>query len=340
MTQVQVGCLEHCYGTTTLDTSGLTLAQIEQLLGELEVPSPPDAIAAPGSEQNSTQQAAAQSENNEGNQSQAAGQTNRTVQVVGTPGGAPTDGGTGPATVNQTAQGIAQLQVGCIFYCSGTQQTQQAQQSNATVQSVDGSGAGAVNTVSQVVWQVQVGCLVWCDDAVETQTASGTDSTVVAVAPPPDVPAATVPPPPGAPVASALPPGSGARTRDSGGAPVRVLGAGLGAGSPDAGRAVLRAHQVTAVSGPAGAANGRALVSLATSQTIQTELMHGGLHRAQHVDRHGRAPRPGHAARNIIAGAGPSAVARTSTTQPDLDLAVALVLAGLGFGVWRWRGVR
>ena len=180
-----MGCIEHCHGKTTLDTSGLTLAQIEQLLGELQVPSPPEATAAPGSEQNTTQQTSAQSENGDGNQSQIASQTNGTVQVVATPAGAPADGGAGPAAVNQTAQGIVQLQVGCIFYCSGTQQTQQAQQSNATVQSVDSSGAGAANTVSRVVWQVQVGCVAWCDDAVESQTATGADSSVAAVVPPP-----------------------------------------------------------------------------------------------------------------------------------------------------------
>jgi hypothetical protein len=197
VTQVQVGCLEHCYGATTLDTSGLTLAQIEQLLGELHVPAPPTATAAPGGEQHATQQTAVQSETGDGHQSESASQHNGTIQVVVTPAGAPADAGTptGPEAVNQTAQGIVQLQVGCIFYCSGTRQAQEARQSNATVQSVDGPGAGTVNTVSRVIWQVQVGCVVWCDDAVETQTAAGTDSTIVTVAAPADAVPTDVTPP-------------------------------------------------------------------------------------------------------------------------------------------------
>jgi hypothetical protein len=352
VTQVQVGCVEHCYGTTTLDTSGLTLSQIEQLLGELQVPSPPEATAAPGGEQNATQETAGQSENGVGHQSQIASQSNGTVQVVVPPAGAPADGGTGPAAVNQTAQGIAQLQVGCIFYCSGTQQTQQAQQSNATVQSVDSSGAGAANTVSRVVWQVQVGCVAWCYDAAETQTATGGDLSVVAVVPPPVAgPPATASPVAGAPVAStpagpapvqslSPPPPTGARTRDSGGAPARVVGAGLGAGVSGATGPVLRANRVTAVSVSAEAGNGAAFASVAASRTVQTELAHRVSHRARHIPRHRSALRRPHAAALAIAGAGSAAAARTSSAVSDLALALALVLAAVGFGAWRWRGVR
>jgi hypothetical protein len=350
--------VEHCYGTTTLDTSGLTLSQIEQLLGELQVPSPPEATAAPGGEQNTAQQTAGQSENGVGHQSQVASQSNGTVQVVVPPAGAPADGATGPAAVNQTAQGIAQLQVGCIFYCSGTQQTQQAQQSNATVQSVDSSGAGAANTVSRVVWQVQVGCVAWCYDAAETQTATGGDSSVVAVVPPPVAGSpATASPVAGAPVAGAPvastpagpapvqslspPPSStGARTRDSGGAPVHVVGAGLGAGVSRATGPVLRTNRVTAVSVSAEAGNGAAFASVAASRTIQTELAHRVSHPARHFPRHRSALRRAHAAPLAIAGAVSAAVARTSSAVPDLAFALALVLAAVGFGAWRWRGVR
>jgi hypothetical protein len=345
--------VEHCYGTTTLDTSGLTLSQIEQLLGELQVPSPPEATAAPGGEQNTAQQTAGQSENGVGHQSQVASQSNGTVQVVVPPAGAPADGATGPAAVNQTAQGIAQLQVGCIFYCSGTQQTQQAQQSNATVQSVDSSGAGAANTVSRVVWQVQVGCVAWCYDAAETQTATGDDSSIVAVVPPPVAGSpATASPVAGAPVASTPagpapvqslrppPPSTGARTRDSGGAAVRVVGAGLGAGVSGATGPVLRANRVTAVSVSAEADNGAAVASVAASRTVQIELAHRVSHRARHIPRHRSALRRAHAAPLAIAGAGSAAVARTASAVPGLALALALVLAAMGFGAWRWRGVR
>ncbi len=347
VTQVQVGCLEHCYGTTTLDTSGLTLAQIEQLLRELQVPSPPAATPAPGDEQNTTQQTAAQSENADGHQSQAASQNNRTIQAVVTTTSAPADGGTGAGAVNQTAQGVVQLQVGCIFYCSGTQQTQRAVQSTATVQSVDRSGAGAANAVSRVVWQVQVGCLAWCYDASETQMATGSDSTVVAVAPPPAATApvvmAPVPPAPPAPATgrSAAPrPGVG-RTRDSGGAPVRVVGAGFGAGLIDTTRPALGASQVSTVSVSAEAGHGASLASVAVSQTVQTELTRRASVRAHRVDRHHRAPRPPGTARLRTArSGGTSVMTRSSTAQPDLLLTALLVLAALGFGVWRRREVR
>jgi hypothetical protein len=316
-TQVQVGCLAHCYGTTTLDTSGLKLAQVEHLLGELHVPTPATPTATPGREQNAANQTAAQSERNDRHQSQRARQINRTIQVVVTPVTAPADEGSGAVAVNQTAQRIVQLQVGCIFYCSRTRQTQRAQQSNATVQSVDGAGATPVNTVSRVVWQVQVGCLAWCHDAVETQTATRTDSTVVAVAPPAEVPSAAVPPAHAAPppVVSASPRTSGARRRDTGGAPVR-------------------APHATAVSVSDQERSGTALISVVASQTVQIQLPRRPAHRVHRVSRH----RPTAPRRRAVqlANAQPraGAVARSSNAEPSLELAAVLVLAALGFGVW------
>lgn len=334
VSQVQVGCVEHCYGSTTLDTSGMTLAQIEQLLNELQVPTPPVAGAAPAGVQNTTQQTATQLDNGEGDQSQAAGQTNGTTQVVVTPTGAPADGGAPAAAVNQTAQGIVQLQVGCIFYCSGTQQTQQAQQSNATIQTVDSSGAGAVNSVAQGVAQVQVGCVAWCYDAVESQTATGSDATVVAVAAPPvtppagAAPAATTPVVPGAPVPARDPSASrrssGARSRDSGGAPVRapVVGLGLGGGMP-----------------------GAALVPAGAPAAVPTEVTDRGSHdsgrhatrRPRHVVRRHRVSRPLRAAPIALTAPEPVAGPGTATAQPTLELAAVLMLVGLGVGAWRRR---
>ena len=351
VTQVQVGCVEHCYGKTTLDHSGLTLAQIEQLLGQLQAPSPPIATPAAGGEQNGTQQSAAQSETGQGNQSQVATQSNATVQVAPAQGG---DGdGAAPATdaapvaVNQTAQGVVQLQVGCIFYCSGTQQTQAAQQSTTTVQSVNSGGAGAANTVSQGVWQVQVGCVAWCYNAVETQTAGASDSTEVAVAPPPGSPAqasgdAAPPsgPAPGpGPAQSPTVPG-GARSRPSGGAPLEVPGSGVGGGShdppSDARRVTAEAVSVS-VSALAQVGGGEALASVATSRTVQTEvprrLRHGGGLRGVAAPAQPAPP----------AIAGPGAIAATSTALPTLDLTLALagvlVLVAIGFAARSWSEV-
>ena len=126
-------------------------------------------------------------------QAQVAAQSNATVQVAFGATGA----GAGPTAVNQTAQGIWQVQIGCLFDCAGTQQLQQATQSNTTVQAVGGSGAtdatepSAVDTVIRIVWQLQIGCLFWCYDAVEGQTATGTGSTVLITPGPPPAPGPT-----------------------------------------------------------------------------------------------------------------------------------------------------
>ena len=360
VTQVQVGCVEHCHGTTTLDHSGLTLAQIEQLLGRLQPPSPPAATAptgapaASGGDQNVTQQAAAESQTGDGSQSQIARQTNGTVQVVGQtdgiaqvaagPGGAPA--GTGPgaapaAAVNQTAQGVVQLQVGCIFYCSGTRQIQQAQQSNTTVQSVNSAGAGAANTVSRVAWQVQVGCVAWCDNAVETQTAGTSDSTIVTVAPPPapSVPVVVAPDVPAPAPGQSPSPAPGVGTRDSGGAPIQVPGVGRAAGPGDAEHPMGGGGRVTAtsVSVLEQVGSGAALVSVAASRAVETRAADGGRPQGRRGARPSR-----HAARPTLAVPGPSVVAASSAAQPTLELAIALALAlaALGLTGLHRRGVR
>jgi hypothetical protein len=344
VTQVQVGCVEHCYGNTTLDHSGLTPAQIEQVLGELQPPSPPTATATPGGEQNGTQQSAAQSQNGQGNQSQIATQNNATVQATPAPAGsgngATAAAAAAPVAVNQTAQGVVQLQVGCIFYCSGTRQTQAAQQSTTTVQSVNSGGAGAANTISRGVWQVQVGCVAWCYDAVETQTAGASDSTEVAVAPPPGAPAET----PG----DAAPPGQaesptvrrGARVRPSGGAPLEAPGAALGAGSHD--------PLPQSEGAPAGSARkvsvGGVVGEIACS-SINISHIHGRRcgRRARRGDRRASAATPTPFTPTAIAAPDAGALARASTAVPTLDLALALagvlVLAALGFATRRWSEV-
>jgi hypothetical protein len=347
VTHVQVGCMEHCYGSTTLDTSGLTVAQIEQLLHELRLPSPPTATAAPAGPQHATSQTAAQSQSAGGHQSQAASQSNGTVQVVVTPAGTPADGTPGAAAVNQTAQGVVQLQVGCIFYCSGTRQSQQVAQSTATVQAVDGSAASAVNTVSRAVNQVQVGCIAWCYDAVETQTASGTDSTIVSAAPTPDVaaaadgdPGAAAPPSQAlpAPVPNRAPPSGGVRTRQSGGAPIRVERGGLGPGT-HAQRPLLGTDRISAVSVSAATGDGAALVSVAASEVGQTERTRHVPGRGRHLGRRRGTPEPAHTAPARWTRARADVVSGAATAPPDLELAVAFALAALGFAAWRWRDV-
>jgi hypothetical protein len=319
--------VEHCHGTTTRDHSGLTLAQIEQLLDQIQAPSPPAATAVPGDVQNVTQQAAAQSQSG-GSQSQVARQSNGTVQAVAAPAG-PTDtlpAAPPAAAVNQTAQGVVQLQVGCIFYCSGTRQTQQAQQSTTTVQSVSSGGAGAANTVARVVWQVQVGCVEWCDNTVETQSAGASDSTVVAVAPPP-VSAAPAGPGEGAPPASTPTPSTAVRRGPSGGAAVRVpVVAGVAGGESP-----TRAIFITTLERSRRPAGGF---------RVKSTVRHG-------VARHGRRPVPRRTASRALRAAppvivAPSAVTASSTGQPTLELAVVLTLAlaALGLTGLRRRGVR
>src|SRR5207248_1447658 len=81
--------------------------------------------------------------------------------------------------INKTAQTIVQVQVGCLFYCSDTQQTQQATQSTTAV-SLLSQGASAatapaaavVGIVDQLVWQLQIGCLAWCSNTTQQQSAS------------------------------------------------------------------------------------------------------------------------------------------------------------------------
>jgi len=335
VTQIQVGCLAHCHGRTTLDTSGLTLAQVEQLLNELHVPTPPTVTAVPAAGQSATQQTSEQSENGAGPQLQIARQANGTIQIVVTPAPAPADGGTGAAAVNQTAQGVVQLQVGCIFYCSGTEQTQRSDQSTATVQTVDGSAASTVNTVSRVVYQVQVGCIAWCDDAVESQTATGSDSSVVSTAPPPEATAPVATDPGAAGLGGAggipapasdpapLPPAAGGRTRHSGGAAVRVRGDGLGT-------------VVSSGSQPV-------LVSVATSRIVQAELPEQASHRVsrpgRRAGRHHRTTRSSGAAVRIVQRAAvaavPSIEPETGAAQSTLELSVVLALAALGIVGWR-----
>ncbi len=172
VTQIQLGCLDFCFGTTTLQAAGdqLEPEALAQLLAGLGWSSPALSDPAAAAERNVTDQTASQTQvgqDGTGAALQSATQVATTVQA-----------GVGSTVVNQTAQGIWQVQVGCIFDCVGTQQTQQAEQSSSTLQVLGGTpgsaGAAAptaVNTTVALVWQLQIGCLFWCYDAVEVQTA-------------------------------------------------------------------------------------------------------------------------------------------------------------------------
>jgi len=343
-TQVQVGCLRDCHGTTTLDTSGLTLGQIEQLLGQLQLPPLPPLVAAPGALQNVTQQSSSQSQAGDGasaNQAQIADQSNTTVQVAG----APTDQGGSAAVVNRTGQGIWQVQVGCLFDCTGTQQVQQATQSNLTVQAP--AGAPAANAVTQLVWQLQIGCLFTCYDAVESQGASATDSTtVLAPATPVDPPAAPVDPPAvtsapgpaggsapaaeGAPAAPAAPVGAGTPVPAVAPAPAPVessarsviVGAGLVIREP--GRAVFEAVAMGAASASSTAGGGGVIASVSASRSVAAQYERSAARAAHRRLSHRRTARrfaqPRHPA---------GATARRAAVDAGVDRApwLALVLA-------------
>jgi len=174
--------------------------------------------------------------------------------------------------------------------------------------------------------------VAWCYDAVESQTATGSEATVVGVAAPPPVtppaPVATTPVVPGAPVPARDPSASrrssGARSRDSGGAPVRapVVGLGLGGGMP-----------------------GAALVPAGAPAAVPTEVADRGsrdsgrhaTRRPPHVVRRHRVSRPLRAAPVALAAPEPVAGPGTATAQPTLELAAVLMLVGLGVGAWRRR---
>jgi hypothetical protein len=247
ITQIQVGCLSACFGTTTTDPSTAALTQL--LLSQLSSLLPPsgssDLQSVPATEQNAVQQVACQLQQTGtvGTQVQTASQTNATVQVLA---GLPADLGSaqpGGSTVDQTEQQTWQLQIGCLFYCVDSQQVQQAQQSTTTIQIVPGPSGSTLAVVQQTIWQMQIGCLAWCWNSSQLQQATTVAVVVTepAPAPPPDpTPVTTAPPAQAAPVSSGPAP-----------APA-VAAAGPPAGPP----AVPPAP-------PASAAGGSAMVSLA-----------------------------------------------------------------------------
>src|SRR5262249_4838914 len=184
LTQIQLGCISHCFGTTSRTPPQAPRPTLQQLRDRI-AQAMPSLHDVPAAEQNAVAQTSHQWQYGSGlgrGQTQTASQLSTTAQshdllLAGAARSALGDHVS--ELVNQTEQGIWQLQIGCLAFCSETRQIQQAEQSNTTMHSA-GTGrdsssyplTSSVNITSQTVWQVQVGCLTWCFDTEQQQTAS------------------------------------------------------------------------------------------------------------------------------------------------------------------------
>src|SRR5262249_16481210 len=131
VTQIQVGCVHDCSGTSVDTTAPLIdPGALAQLLAGLGSQAPAgQAPITPG--QSNVGQTSQQTQVGGGDQSQLASQWSGTVQDLVSEAV-----NQAVQAVNQTTQTIVQVQIGCLFYCTDTHQTQQASQSNTTVQVV------------------------------------------------------------------------------------------------------------------------------------------------------------------------------------------------------------
>jgi hypothetical protein len=166
------------------------LLPAEQILSGTDPMTAGGGDLVPGADQNVVDQASYQAQtggSGTGGQTQIALQVNTTVQ--GDPAlwaaatGSATALGAAGSSVDQSLQGIWQLQVGCIFYCTATQQVQQASESDTLIVATSGdpgSAVAVVNTAVMRIWQIQIGCLFWCYATVQLQSAS-TDASVLTV---------------------------------------------------------------------------------------------------------------------------------------------------------------
>ena len=187
--QVQVGCVSACFGSTSKG-SGAQLGphELSELMLALGMPNSVHPTPVSGAIQNTASQTSSQLQIGSGgpdSQTQGAAQSSLTIQAV------PAD-----FTANGTTQAIAQIQIGCLFYCHGTSQYQLATQSNSTVEVAPSAAtvstataSGVVNVTDQLIWQLQIGCLMWCWDATQDQSASSDDVLVGLPAPLPPPPA-------------------------------------------------------------------------------------------------------------------------------------------------------
>ena len=132
--QVQVGCLAECSGSTTVEAvAGFSIRALTQLLALLVPPDQVGQTPVPATEQNVVDQTTCQSQTGApevAGQSQSATETSSTTQIVAlTPAAIASlevafglSQVPGIDTVNQTEQIIVQVQLGCLFQCSGTEQ--------------------------------------------------------------------------------------------------------------------------------------------------------------------------------------------------------------------------
>ena len=206
VTQIQIGCVAHCFNVSLSDPATTAAGQqiLAQLSSLLAPPAPPTAAPVSGVEQSVTDQTSCQHQagpSSSPSETQSASQSATTVQVVE---------GTVPAAIeaslgssaplvpaaSQTVQSTWQLQIGCLFDCVDSEQVQTAAQSSTTVELVTGpapgSGGAVLSTVTQVIWQVQIGCLSWCYGIAQVQQVS-TENTSVVCAPAPQRPSPPAP---------------------------------------------------------------------------------------------------------------------------------------------------
>jgi hypothetical protein len=194
VTQVQLGCVSHCLGTTTTTSGAAITANIQQaveaLLHQIAA-SLPGLSPTPAVDQNAVEQISFELQSQaDGSlaQTQSVSQASTTTQEYDASSSALIgdleSALSGPQAasyeaVNQTEQGIWQLQIGCLMFCEETEQYQQAEQSNTTLQTVasrpdanSSTPATLANTAAQLIWQAQIGCLMWCVDAHQQQSAA------------------------------------------------------------------------------------------------------------------------------------------------------------------------
>ena len=214
LTHLQLGCVTDCFGSTSTMSAAISTAALDalqQVLSALGTIGSQSQKLGQGTEQNTVSESISQWQNGAVVQSQIASQSNVTAQVTGVTRSVTSElqaalAPSMPAVAgasNATEQGIWQVQVGCIIFCSGTMQSQRADQSNTTVQGVGAgaasavqAGAEAVNIATQLIWQLQVGCLFWCYDTVQIQSAASSNNTLQVVGTAPPSPGAPPPPPP------------------------------------------------------------------------------------------------------------------------------------------------
>jgi len=218
VTQIQLGCVSHCFGTTTTAASliAASLQQAVEALIHQIATALLGLIPTPAVEQDAVEQISYQSQREaDGSlvETQVASQASTTTQEYDASSsaliGELESALSGPQAasyeaVNQTEQGIWQLQIGCLIFCEKTEQYQQAEQSSTTLQTVastPGSHASTpaslTDTATQLIWQAQIGCLMWCFDADEQQNATAentltvTESEEAAAALPPETSSAS-----------------------------------------------------------------------------------------------------------------------------------------------------